>query len=410
MRNVLMLVYDSVRPDYLGSYAGRDAGTHGIDSLAETGALFERVISSSAWTLPCIGALISGVDSHRLGLFRWEQEWPREHPTLFHYFGSAGYDVGSFVFDEKYMFAEVPEARVRGHSRDLGPACDFLRERRNVPFFLFVHSWRTHIPWVPQPSAESWRKEVRRLQEALRTDWEAAAEECRSLYRGSIEAASEEELPRLRDALRSSGALEDTVVVFTSDHGETWGERAGDKDTITDNFALHGRYLYDESIRVPLIISVNEGGWPGRRVTNQVRSIDVAPTVLDLCGIEHDPGSMDGYSLRSSVGGEDNEDREALISTTDSKSGQPLTVIAKIAVKRPPWKLIWTLSNGKRELYNTDEDPGETRDRYGELESAPWVKGMMENLNRELEAARPYSGTEDEMERLKEQLRGLGYL
>ena len=308
------------------------------------------------------------------------------------------------------MFAEVPEARVRGHSRDLGPVCDFLKERRSSPFFLFVHSWRTHIPWVPQSSAESWRKEVRRLQKALRTDWEAAAEECRSLYRGSIKAASEEELPRLKEALRSSGAWEDTLIVFTSDHGESWGDRAADKNTITDNFALHGRYLYDESISVPLIISVNESDWSGRRVPNQVRGIDIAPTVLDLCGVKYDPGLMNGYSLRSSVSGEDREDREALVSTTDSKSGQPLTVLARMAVKRPPWKLIWTLSNGRRELYNTDEDPGETRDRYGELGSEPWVQGMMKGLKEELETAGPYSGTEDEMERLKKQLRGLGYL
>jgi arylsulfatase A-like enzyme len=410
MRNVLMLVYDSVRPDYLSSYGCREAGTYELDSLAETGALFEKVVSSSAWTLPSVGALISGVNSHRLGLFRWEQEWPQEYPTLFHHFSSAGYDVGSFVFDEKYMFANVPETRVRGNSRDIGTVCNFIRERRSSPFFLFVHSWRTHIPWVPQSSAESWRGEVRRLQEALRTGGEDAAEECRSLYRSSIKAACQEEIPRLREALESAGAGENTLLLFTSDHGESWGERAGDKSTITDNFALHGRYLYDESILVPLVISVDESDWAGRRVRNQVRSVDIAPTVLDLCRVKHDSGRMDGLSLCSSVMGGDGEDREAVISTTDSKSGEPLTVLARMALKRPPWKLIWTLSDGKHELYNTEEDPGETRNRYGEMESAPWVGDLVRRLNQELDASRPYSGTEGELERLKEQLRGLGYL
>jgi len=408
--NVILLVYDSVRPDFLGCYGASESRTDGIDSLAERGVLFETVVSSSAWTLPSVAALVSGVWSHKLGLFRWEQPWPDDVRTLFHYFSAAGYDVASFVFDESYLFSRFPEAGVRGHSRNLEPICEFVKKRRREPFFLFLHSWRTHIPWTPQPSAQAWRAEVRRIQAMLRTGGEGAVAECRRLYADSIAAAANEEVPAILDALREGGREEETLLIFTSDHGESWAERARDRESITDNFALHGRYLYDESIKVPLVLVDGRGRWAGTRVPHQVRSVDLAPTVLDLCGIPYPPEGFDGLSLGPLITGAECGDRPAFSSTTDSVSGETLTVLTRMAYRTPPLKMIWSVAEGRRELYDIVEDPGETCDRYEELAGTAAARGMCVAISAELDKCRPFEGTEEELAKLKDQLRGLGYL
>jgi arylsulfatase A-like enzyme len=408
--NVLLLVYDSVRPDYLAPYNAARVGQDGLLDIAREGALFESVVSTSAWTLPAVSGIVSGVYSHKLGLYKWDQPWPDDYTTLFHRFKEAGYNVGSFVFEPQFLFPSVPAAGVVDHSRDPSRICDWIRENAGSKFFLLVHSHRTHIPWVVQHSAESWRKEVRRLQEVLRENGEEGAAECRALYEDSIRAMSEEEIPSFREALRDAGVEDDTLIVFTADHGESWCERITDRETITDNFALHGRFLYDECVLTPLIIRSPEGRWAGERVRGQVRSVDIAPTVLDLCGIKYDFESMDGRSLVEPLEKGEGADRPALSSTTDTVNTKHLTVLAKMSLRRPPWKLIKSLFDDTWELYDLEKDPGETENLYAEHSGGDTVAEMVSVIEEHVKQIKPFEGGEEEEEKLREQLRGLGYL
>ena len=408
--NVLLLVYDSVRPDYLGCYNPARRNTPGLDELAVESVVFERTVSTSAWTLPAVSSIVSGVYSHRLGLYKWDQPWPGDYLALFHYFRNAGYKVGSFVFEPQFLFSSFPAAGVVDHSRDPNRMFKWIREAKGEKFFLLVHSHRTHIPWVPQTSAEAWRKEVRRLQKRLREDGEAGAQECRRLYEDSIRAMSEEEIPGFREALAEIGVKDDTIIVFTADHGESWCERIENRETITDNFALHGRFLYDECILTPLMIRVPEATGGGRRISHQVRSVDIAPTILDLCGLDYEIGSMDGRSLKRVIERDERGDRPAVSSTTDTLNTQHLTVLAKFSMRKPPWKLIWSMPDKRWELYNLKEDPSETRDVFQSMSARREVKKMVEALEGEARRIKPFEGGEEEEEKLREQLRGLGYL
>lgn len=408
--NVILFVYDSVRPDYLGPYNPERAGRGAVEDLAREGALFEKVISASAWTLPAVSSIVSGVYSHRLGMYKWDQPWPEEYSTLFHYFRDAGYNAASFVFEPQFLFSSVPAAGVVDHSRDLARMCDWIKGAAGTSFFLLVHSHRTHIPWVPQNSAEAWRKEVRRLQKILREDGEAGAKECRCLYADSIRAMNEEEIPAMREALRVAGLEEDTLIVFTADHGESWCERITDRETITDNFALHGRFLYDECVLTPLIIRTPDKKWAGERVKCQVRSVDIAPTILDLCGIEYEQKALDGRSLLDPISGDEMGDRPALSSTTDTVNTQHLTVLARMSFRRPPFKLIKSLFNDSWEVYDLEKDPSETRNLHEDLSDNEAVKEMAALIEAEAGRIKPFEGGEDEEEKLREQLRGLGYL
>ena len=128
-------------------------------------------------------------------------------------------------------------------------------------------------------------------------------EGARRLYQGEIDDTMSE-VGRLLEELKRSGYSDDTIVVFTADHGHSLGDH--------DYYFHHGAFLYESSVRIPLILS-----WPkklpeGRIVEHQVRSIDVAPTLLTLARIRP-AGKMDGRRLAGFWEGREDEPRAALL-------------------------------------------------------------------------------------------------
>ncbi len=289
---IVFLVADSLRADYLGCY-NPERSTPLLDSLAAEGVTFDTAITSAPWTVPSLGAMLTGVWSHRLGLVKWDQPWNRRFPTIFDYVREQGGRVASFVFDPSRLFLNCPEASVVCSSQDTDGMLAWFREHNRGSYFAFVHYWWTHIPYLerelPHPS---WKALCDEMLGQLGGDelilTEGNRERLRALYALAVETFSETWLPRILEAARPD------FLVITADHGESWGERMPRGEKPTSIFDLHGNHLHDEVVRIPWIIH-GPAVVPSVRVKGLVRSVDMLPTVLDLAGVRY--GSCTGSSL-----------------------------------------------------------------------------------------------------------------
>jgi arylsulfatase A-like enzyme len=397
--NAVVYVSDALRVDHLGCYGASFLNTRTVDELAAGGARFEQAITAAPWTGPSMISMVTGLYPHRHGFLHWDAYIDPETPTVFRPFAAAGYGVASFVFDDSYLFRDIPEAGVLGETTTLDATVAWLRANATRPFFLFVHSWATHMPYHVRHAARSdWRAAKQAMLTTIRANTADGLEALREEYRIAAEHQSEVLVASLLEELETLGVRDRTMIAFLADHGESWGERFADKEDVQGVYHLHGATLYDEIARVPLILSA-PGQIEPAVVPHQVRSVDLAPTLIDLCGLGND-GLGDGLSLLPLLDGREQADRDAVIATSDRGR------LSQLAIRRPPWKLIRHLGTGLEETYRLDLDPRELVDRTPEAPS-----DLAEILLRlELERVDGPELTADEEAVIARRLSNLGYL
>ncbi|MCS7007830.1 MAG: sulfatase, partial [Gaiellaceae bacterium] len=379
-----------------GCYGARFLNTRTLDELAAGGVRFDQAISAAPWTAPSTTSLVTGLYAHRHGYLHWDAPLDARIETVFRAFAAHGYEVGSFVFDRDYLFKDLPEANVLGTSETLDGAVEWLRANRRRPFLLYFHSWATHMPYdVLHAERQEWLAAKQEVIAGIQSDSASALEALREAYRQAVERQSEVLVASLLEELDALGLRERTLLVFTSDHGESWGERFADKRDVQGVYHLHGATLYDEIVQVPLLLSA-----PGRLepavVRSQVRTVDLAPTVLDLAGLP--AAGVDGISLSPLVEGVESGDRDALIAGTDRGR------LTKLAVRRPPWKLILEIETGEEEAYRLDLDP---REREPRDDAPPELRAL---LFEELASVERHELTAEEEATVVKRLSDLGYL
>ena len=389
--NVVVYISDALRTDHLGCYGARYLNTQTIDELAAGGVRYAQAISAAPWTAPSTTSIVTGIYAHHHGYLHWDAALDPSIETVFRAFGAHGYEVGSFVFDENYLFKDMPEANVLGTSETLDGVFDFMRANRERPFLLYVHNWATHSPYeVVHADRKNWLAAKQEVIDGIQSDSAVALEAMREGYRKAVEHQSEVLVASLLDELESLGLRESTVFAFLSDHGESWGERFPSKGAVKGVYHMHGATLYDEIVQVPLILSA-----PGRLdsgvVESQVRTVDLVPTLLELAGLP--ARETDGESLLHVDG-----DRAAVIAGTD------MGALTKLAIRQPPWKLILDVESGEEEAYRLDVDPRELSPRD---DAPPELRSL---LFSELESAERHELTEEEEATVAKRLSDLGYL
>jgi arylsulfatase A-like enzyme len=344
-------------------------------------------------------SMVTGVYPHRHGFLHWDAEIDPHLRTVFDAFAEAGYAVASFVFDTSYLFRAIPAANVLGETATLDAAIAWLREHAGGPFFLFVHSWATHMPYfVRHAEREEWRRAKRAMLDKIRANAAHGVEQLREEYRAAVERQSETLVASLLRELDELGVRDRTAIAFLSDHGESWGERFADKADVEGIYHLHGARLYDEILHVPLILSAPGKLEPGV-VVDQVRTVDLAPTLVELAGLP-EGGFEDGASLLPLVDGRERGDRVALAATSDRGA------LSQLAVRRPPWKLIRYVDEGdEEEGYRLDIDPRELVNRAGEVPGE-----LRALLSLELDRLDHRELTDAEEAAVVERLSNLGYL
>ena len=309
--NVVMVVIDTLRADRLGIYGNRRGLTPFLDQFSQRGVVFGNTYANSSWTVPSIASLFTS-------------RYPSQHHAITYGspLGNAEVALAETLRDAHYTNAgfsanyQLPEDLGYGQGfahwmahyefgdklRGLGLEwLDANWQRTSAqPVFLYFQYIEPHWPYdAPEPFRSRFGRtddgarpepvaELRRLG-ALAADGHAWTTEDfvpnGRLYDATV-AAADDQMRLLIAALEQRGFLDNAIVIITADHGEELGEHGGN---------LHGRTLYDESVRVPLIV-VGKGIAAGRRVEENVSLIDIAPTVLDLLGLPAEP-RYEGRSL-----------------------------------------------------------------------------------------------------------------
>lgn len=398
MTNLVVYVSDALRTDHVGCYGARRVATPTIDELAATGARFEQAIAAAPWTCPSTASMVTGLYPHHHGYLHWDATLDPALPTLFSVAAAHGYATGSFVFDEDYLFKGFADANVAGTSESLDPVVAWLREHRDRPFVLWFHSWATHMPYdVLHAERKEWLAAKQAIVDGIQSGGAAALEQLREQYARAVERSSEHFLAGFLEELDALGLREQTAFAFTSDHGESWGERFADKQAVKGTYHLHGATLFEEIVEVPLLLSAPDQIEPGTVVGEQVSLVDLTPTLLDLGGAALD--GVDGVSLLPQLAGESGPDRPVWIAGTDAGR------ISQLCVRRPPWKLLAHVDSGEEEAYRLDVDP---RERLNVADDVP--AELRELLYAELESVDQPEISAEDAAAVESRLADLGYL
>ncbi len=414
--NVVLLSIDTLRADHLGCYGySRPGISPNIDAIAKKGVLFEQAISQAPWTTPSHMSMLTGLlpSFHRVnesylrfhssmrgkgGGYRILAEDIATLPEKLRANGyrtfaitSGGTVAGQLGFHKGFdVFWETP----------LLNKIDFLdkwfQKNRNEKFFMFLHTMRVHAPYMDFTYAEEVmsKEHIKALSDYLTkaktnnigksigvpSEDDAAlifselhalkkmglfnARVTKTLYDGGINT-TDGFVGRLVEALKRNDLGDNTIVIVTSDHGEEFADRDPEKF-----YDYHGRNLFDEMIRVPLIMLLPEPFPRGKQIVRQVRLIDIMPTVLELLDIEHEKTEVQGVSLLNLM--KNQEDHDPLIAVTEATASGPekkslrtnsAKYICENSMTGPNnWERIFVPEEPDKELlYNLILDPGEKR-------------------------------------------------
>ena len=351
--NVVLIVLESVGTRYLGIYGSPLDTTPSLRSEQDSLLVFDNYYAPVGWTAY---ALLSMTMSQRPPMERYNElsfkAASLQGASVAEVLAAAGYrtafmaagdpDWASAGFLERSGFRDV----LRG--ADLSGAApisswgtedrflfekmaSWVEDNAGAPFFLMAWTDQTHHPYAVAPGQQ--------LADVLDGDRKAASPPLAS-YTSLIRAA-DSQIGRFLARLRERGLADDTIVVITGDHGEAFGEPHGGSG--------HGFTVYDEEVRVPLVL------WNPKRFRQAGRSamvgshIDLAPTILDLVGLDP-PAGWDGASLFD-------EQRPARTYLFAAAWGQYL-----LGVRSGQWKYVYDARLGREELFDLLQDPDELRD------------------------------------------------
>ena len=396
--SVLLVSIDTLRADRLGSYGYAAASTPVLDALAARGLRFEQAATVTPLTLPAHTSLLTGTFPAFHGVRDNGSFYVGDQmTTLAEVLKARGYRTGGFVgayvldhrwgiaqgfdhyFDDfdlsHYEMAAGLDAAQRPGSEVVDHALAWLGENRDRPFFAWVHLYDPHSPYVPP--------------EPYRSRFPATLQ---GAYDGEV-ASADAQVGRLIEYLQTSGRLDHTIVVAVGDHGESLGEHSEQQ---------HGFFVYDAAMHIPLIVAGPDV--PARVVPDQVRIVDVMPTILDLAGAEV-PTAVQGVSLLP-LGRGTKLDLLAFSETWYPRYHYGWSELA--AVRDGRYKFI---AAPRRELYDTQTDPAETRDLSA---SNPRMADALERALRDMAARTAVSATPQKPRAIEpeaeERLRALGYV
>jgi choline-sulfatase len=391
--NLLLVTLDTTRADRLGCYGYAPARTPHLDQLAAEGIRFARCSTCASLTLPAHASIMTGQYPFVHGVRKnGTHRLAEANLTLAEVLGDAGFTteaiVATFVLDrifgidqgfERYSGVPPDDSVIAVHAERRGDrvtseAIDRLAALRDRRFFLWVHYFDPHYPYV-SPNG--------------------GVVESFAGYDEEI-AFVDAQIGHLRAALSALELDNNTVIVVVGDHGESLGEHGEYQ---------HGYFTYETTLHVPLILW-RPGLLPANRVVaSRVRTIDVAPTVLELLGIPPLP-DIAGESFASLWQNETNAlARAAYGESFEAHDQFGLARLRSLAFEQ--WKYVLA---PRAELYRLTDDPGE---RTNLVHQFPNVARDMRAMLRELIDSAPISKRDEQPLKLDAQARArleaLGY-
>jgi arylsulfatase A-like enzyme len=424
--NVIVLLVDTLRADRLGAYGASPSPTPALDRFAAEGRVFEQSVSQAPWTLPSVASIMTGIH-------------PRSHGVLGRLVAEDSDELeAAFLAD---AFRTLPEHAALGGITTVGLSANPLigrgtnlvqgfetfveygwdrprrnwvgaaevnarflawvranRDRRFLAYLQYMEPHDPYTPSAPPPPPPAARPvivagEIHEL--ARKINWGTAPPlgdveltHIRRLYDGEV-ADWDRAFGALRAALEAEGVWESTVVVVTSDHGESFQEHGR---------LTHGTHLYDELLRVPLVMS-GPGIAPGRDARS-AQGIDLYPTIARLLGLPA-PEGVAGHDLLGPVRA------DAVVSETSLGVAPDGSRTELVSLRTPTRKLVHAPDHDHFELYALDADPGERTDLHPRAPDGTLVATL--DAWRATAPAPP-AVADDDAPDLGDKLRALGYV
>lgn len=390
--NILLITIDTLRADAVGAYGRAGAPTPAIDRVARAGVRFADAHAHNVVTLPSHANLLSG----RLPLDHGVRDnggfrLPSDVETLATHLQRQGYRTGAFVsafplaarfgldagfdvYDDRFADAGPRPAflvQERAGDKTVAAARQWLDAAGDQPWFSWVHVFEPHFPYEPP--------------EPFRSRWSG------DLYLGEV-AAADAALASLVDPILAAGADGRTLVVITSDHGESLGEHGE---------ASHGIFAYEAALRVPLVIYQPTLFAP-RVVDAPVQHVDLLPTLLDALALPI-PDGLAGRSLLPAMAGTERGVEPTVyfeaLSGSLNRGWAPLQGLIRNGFKYIDLPIP--------ELYDLGTDPGELRSLVSSHHET--VDDLRTRLDR-LRMAEPRQAATQVSADTRERLRSLGYV
>lgn len=396
--NILLLSVDALRPDHMSAYGYRRQTTPAVDQLAARGVVFDQAFTYWPKTRGSFAAMFTSLHASQHGLTVRDRDLPDFNQTLAETLKDAGYRTVAAIdngnldgalgfaqgfdqYEQSWLKADNEIDRTEFLTQF---AVDFFKDESDSrPFFFWLHYVNPHAPYdPPQEHLEKFRGDglIPRgpklesvvgyhggINRNLVVEGEDHLGDYFDRYDAEI-AYADQHIARVLEALESSKFKNTTLVVFTSDHGESLGEH--------DYYFDHGFNVFNPCLRIPLILYFPGIVPEGERRQSVVSSLDIFPTILDLARVSYPPG-LEGSSVVPLLNLSKSEIREKLHFQNDHH---------QLALISGRLKLIayprTEESDRRYELYDMFEDPGEVNDRFAEAEST------VEPLRAELERFR----------------------
>ena len=413
--DIVLITVDALRPDHLGAYGyGRETSPR-IDRLAAESVLFEIAVAQAGYTVPSVASFLTGMLPPFTGAKHQPEPFHPSNVSIAEVLAEAGYQTAAFI-DNGLL------SRLSGWNQGFGHfqcvdedeassiyrrAAGWLEQAPAGPFFLWIHFLDPHSPYKDRPAYydqfrrptddRTWIRSAEVDDDSIHWNEDQTINAI-NLYDGEIRYVDRYIgmlLTRIRGLNRERGAL----LILTADHGEAFMEH-GHKS--------HGYDVFDENIRVPLVINPPGSLEPipteRRRVRRLVRLLDLFPTILDYAGLP--ARSVHGQSLRPLIEGRDDWTERHAISQASSGDFSIRTSQVKVIRRFEDDAFFWI------DLVN---DPGETRlvawseipdDRREEGER---LRTSLAAYIRAWDASRPGEPSEIAPETL-DALRSLGYV
>jgi len=320
--NVIVYLVDTLRADHLGTYGYELPTSPALDAMASEGVVFERMFAQSGWTRTSVASLMTGLNPPVHGVLSRDDALPEAAITLPVLMRDLGYETvavitngnvsGTFGFEQgfdrfKYFGEQAQDINPEVHHLSDAVNAEFLGwldgRQTDQPFFAYLHTSDPHAPYTPREpylgqfvgdlprSGLDWPRYARAFvagQDELSA--EQVRDELAALYDAEI-AFNDFHFGRLLAALEERGVAQNTVVIFTSDHGEEFLDHDG---------YGHGKTLYRELVQVPLVLRLPQGIAAGTRPVATAQHIDLLPTIVELAG-GTPPAWAQGRSLLPAV-------------------------------------------------------------------------------------------------------------
>ncbi len=444
--NVIWISFDSVRADHC-SFEGYSRDTTPLlDGVAKRGVRFSRCIAQAPYTLPSYASMLTSRYVAELAVQEQRDEkdrakilgiapGPSENDALIsEALRGAGYRTAAFVqswiskplgFDQGW---DLFRHRQETLKEKMPEVLRFVDENRERKFFVFLYTTDTHYPFLHA-------HERKYLYGRYASDFDFTLDAIHGVREGKLRPSAEDmanamalydeglhwadaDLSPLFELLQKTGLSEKTIVVFNADHGEEFDEHG---------VISHGQTYYDGVIRTPLLIAAPKTPAAGRAVAELVQNLDIAPTLLDMVGVER-PAGWSGRSLAWALAGEPSPAASGKASPPPAFSegawtfwiGSVLSGERKFILVTPQDRMLFDLGNDpgeKRNLAMEESGRDSVRTLYHVLmkhlggQSGPMATagGAAPSYETWMKQVMGHYGLTEESEVVKE-LRALGYL